>query len=568
METDTSRCTKLAPVLCVLFVVVLARTAIAADLKAGEGDRIDAGFDAAFAIGIGVDTTRNRARGECISWDRNAWAAAGRMTNPQGVGGRTEGITENLELVVVDDFSSLRRALGVSAHLSVNTGLWGGSAKGETLNSIEMNQYSVYGVFRSTVTREYLSLPPEIQLKDEVKTILKEDPDRFQELCGDHYISGVLQGGEYWTILDIKTSSQAESRAISGQLSARWKAVKADGKADKSTQRVLSGKRAAVTTYRAGGGGPLPDTVHDALAGVLGFRESVFSAQEPEKVVPISFWLSSYDWLLAEPYHYIDEDVREQLDVLVRLLDQASYLISNISYVLTNRGEFAEFDVERRHADMHKLERFRLSVWSAAARCHEGLPGCAAPEAPAFAAIRQNLPERQLRLSEKSQRLRDALGRDFDRRTHYWRSAGWTDLHFAALFDLPDLARHLLYESFDEAQGGQEDQRMRGFVNHGAGIRFFDERPQLLAVIEGLVDPRELDRSDLAGQTALHIAARRNSYRVVEVIVDWAARHCPDHDCLRQCDNDRDTPLDAATDERAERVASILATGGDGDCGG
>ena len=200
------------------------------------------------------------------------------------------------------------------------------------------------------------------------------------------------------------------------------------------------------------------------------------------------------------------------------------------------------------------------------AHAHGQLGDHAAEEAAYLQWLRsvpQTHPERRDVLSalarvrvarEKAKRFSKLLGRPF---SHEWKedSAGWTDLHYAALLDLPEAVTALVEVGMDvdtrlkdgHTPFGDDLKRTLAALGHG---EFEDrtvhgETPLMIAAVgnardaaaELIAQGADVSAREDNGGTALHYAARNNSLDVAKLLIergadvsakeddDWTALH-------------------------------------------
>ena len=215
------------------------------------------------------------------------------------------------------------------------------------------------------------------------------------------------------------------------------------------------------------------------------------------------------------------------------------------------------------------------------ARAH-GLLGDHAAEEAAYLewlrSVPQTHPERRDVLTalarvrvarEKAKRFTELLGRPF---SHEWKedSAGWTDLHYAALLDLPGVVTALVEAGMDvdtrlkdgHTPFGDDLKRTLAALGHG---EFEDrtvhgETPLMIAAVGNARDAAaELiaQGADVSAReeehewTPLHYAARDNSIDVAKLLIDRGAG-------VDAKDSDGDTPLHIAAQYNSLDMAKLL----------
>ena len=351
-------------------------------------------------------------------------------------------------------------------------------------------------------------------------------------------------------------------------------------------------------------------------------RECPTERRAEEIVLPDGLTLADWAWMAEDRLKAGDHD---------RLLEEAvAHLreygpVESVEAVREQAvsGLVAEVRVTTREDAPGALDRIarlesvageRPELLHLKARAHGLLGDHAAADAAYLQWLRaapQTHPERRSVLSalartrtarEKTQRFSELLGRPFSAE---WKekSAGWTDLHYAALLDLPevvaalcdagmdvdvmlktgsppfgdDLKRTLAahgHEQFEDWEAGGETPLMIAAVGNarsaaaalavcGADVNATDypdrKTPLHLAARHSSLDVAKLlinrgadvDAMDKDDRTPLHYAVRKNSLDVAKLLLDRGA----DVDAM---DKDDRTPLHYAVRKNSLDVAKLL----------
>jgi hypothetical protein len=87
------------------------------------------------------------------------------------------------------------------------------SAKAQFLDSVNINDYSIYvlarvSVLNATATMENMSLTDSSH-----ELLERQGADDFRKMCGDVFVSGYTTGGELFSVLEISTRSSDEKKS-------------------------------------------------------------------------------------------------------------------------------------------------------------------------------------------------------------------------------------------------------------------------------------------------------------------------------------------------------------------
>ena len=175
-------------------------------------------------------------------------------------------------------------------------------------------------------------------------------------------------------------------------------------------------------------------------------------------------------------------------------------------------------------------------------------------------------------LSETGIALSRLLGRDFSSTTR--DENGWTDLHYAAAFNLPKLARALLIAGADVNAEIKDDGRRfsdqlketlrkigdnydyDNWRRYGQSPLHFAAWQNFVEVARELLDhSADVNAQDEQGWTPLHLAAWKDAHSVVVSLLEHGAN-------VNARDNDGVTLLHVAAWNNAEEVAQVLLRSG------
>ena len=231
------------------------------------------------------------------------------------------------------------------------------------------------------------------------------------------------------------------------------------------------------------------------------------------------------------------EAIREQAvsglmaEIRVTTREDAPGALERIARIEAAAGERPE--LLRLRARAHGLLDDHAAAEAAYLRWLRAVPQSHPERRDVLAALTRVRAEREMR--EKTRRFSERLGRPFSAE---WKedSVGWTDLHYAALLDLPEVVEALCEAGMDADTGLKSDSS------------FGDELKRTLVA---LGHEEFKDRSDAIGETPLMIAAMGNARNAAEGLVACGAE-------MNARDDNDWTPLHWAAQKNSTDVAKLL----------
>lgn len=184
------------------------------------------------------------------------------------------GQTVSYQLRQIEDASTLRKSLNISASASLAGGIGGGSAKSSFFNSLEIDSYALYIYVHvrvsntSHVLRDY-------KLTDNAINFLKEyGKDGFFDNFGDEFVSGFTTGGEFIAILQINNRTVQEKTRTQASIEGSYGAFSGSASFSQALDKINMSAATQVHVMRRGGSGPIPDGT-GVKAAALAFPETV-----------------------------------------------------------------------------------------------------------------------------------------------------------------------------------------------------------------------------------------------------------------------------------------------------
>ncbi|WP_428718868.1 hypothetical protein [Undibacterium curvum] len=177
------------------------------------------------------------------------------LTEPVGAGGQTV----TYELQQIEDASSLRKLLNISASASLTGGIGGGTAKASFFSGLEISSYSSYIYLRVRVSNTSRALR-EYKMTDNAINFLKEfGINAFFENYGDEFVNGYTTGGELIAIIQINHRTVQEKTASEVSIQGSYGAFSGGGSFSAALEKINLTSATEIHIIRRGGTGPVPD---------------------------------------------------------------------------------------------------------------------------------------------------------------------------------------------------------------------------------------------------------------------------------------------------------------------
>jgi formylglycine-generating enzyme required for sulfatase activity len=318
-------------------------------------------------------------------------------------GGKT-GQTAELLFKRVTSSSELSEVLGINAEANLNASWFqvSGSIKAKAFSesSAKINQYSTFSVLYVKVTGTTENLE-DVDLIPAAQEFIKNNGlDAFYQKAGYEYISGIISGGEFISVIEIVSSDIQTKEKIDAELSANISyntmvsSINADGKLSTAFQKLASYQNVSIEArcYRKGGMGALVTSPDEALKYAVNFPASVRDSASILQVL-----CSPYDSLLSFPGIAIDLMVvqRQQrvLQGIWNRYQQISQSITQIDHILMHPQHFEGVQGDDLQKGKMLLERQLLEIEEKAMQYAKS-PKALRVDATDFPAIPLALPAR------------------------------------------------------------------------------------------------------------------------------------------------------------------------------
>ncbi len=456
---------------------------------------VDMNSDPGLALGKGYDTDSARAVGECVtSGDSPTVPTTDSKTN--------DAIEYSSDFEIIETMQDMRRHLDLSAEVSVKSMFANANVKTSYEKRVSKNSYNVFAIV-SIVARAGVKQLKKPKLRDGYFDMLKNNPTRFREACGNTFVSEIIRGARFYGLVEVHTTSQEDARSVAASLSGTVSIITANGNVKTELAEKLSKKRVSVTVYASGGAvNNFSRSLELMFDSADHFVKHI--ASKPKEIIANT---SNYSTLIlpedAEP-PIVSHFRMDSISDLIKLADNAKLLLADIEYIRQNRNQFDDFDADELEQVSTNLVAYRGTVNATIMSCYGPEQKCNLPDNLAFPSVK--LPNRrQSNTLTNFSVFEKRIGRQPVTDTK--DSNGWTDLHYIALLDLPSEADTLISKMKDARQAVNQPIEPQGLMDR-----------ELWQLVKDLGWSGSRLR---VGQTPMHIAAQENSVSTLERMIAY-----------------------------------------------
>jgi hypothetical protein len=291
-------------------------------------------------IGAGYDTVSGDRRGDCV--------ANSALEEPD-----FKGQVVNFEMTSITSSDSLRKSLNISASASLKSGVHKGSAKTNFFQSTSVDSYSTYVLVSAKVQNQSKEMRG-VKLTQDAWDALALSPERFTQMCGDEFVSGYVTGGEYYAIVRISSSSEAEKKKVDAKIKYKNRAFKGQLELKAHIEELSKEHKVEILSFKRGGNGEQiaidPETVVEQAvtlpALVAGDKAYIYETL-----------FQKYTNLTLPPEKSpidkaLQQEVIEQLAV-----ERASHMdiLSDVQFIESNPEQFEKFDASKLNKQKNQI---------------------------------------------------------------------------------------------------------------------------------------------------------------------------------------------------------------------
>lgn len=274
----------------------------------------------------------------------------------------------SFQVELLSNSLSLSEQLNVSASASLTYGVTAsGSAKASLASSFKQNSYTVYVLARVHVQNQQTLLDlRSAKLNDKAALLYATDIKTFTKIHGNHFVYGILSGGDYYGILEIESSSAEEYREIKATLSgkATYGIISGNASAtfEEALKKITSSYKMKATVLRLGSEGELQQISPEQLIkDALSFPAKVLEG----KGVPFSVLVLPYDQIPHPPAQQLEiPNTLDCLDRLGRNYEKLKKYQNDLQYAIDNQNYFPGLDIDKINKRINEIQEEILNIQS------------------------------------------------------------------------------------------------------------------------------------------------------------------------------------------------------------
>ena len=340
---------------------------------------IDFYADPRLAIGSGFDSLAIEALGDCVT-RTDAQPAAGVV-----------GERQMFLMQQVENYASLSQTLALSASASLKAEVFSVDGRAGFFQSLNMNDYSLWLVVTVLVQQPSRVMRDVELTKDASDLYSSHGPAAFRERCGDEYVSGLITGGEFRSVIEIDTHSQEEKDALSAAIGGSYKIFSGSAELESTLTKILSTNKTQVYAYVSGGTGQVIQIdPKDMLYQATHFAATI----QGEQAAPVNALTAPYRTLKL-PDGPAPLDISNQMAFMQsasKSIADIRQAINNIDYITYHPEEFVEPNMTVLAETRNQLAANYNTIRASASTCYRDLNKC---EMPQLAKVDLSLPQRQ-----------------------------------------------------------------------------------------------------------------------------------------------------------------------------
>lgn len=283
-----------------------------------------------------------------------------------------QGQSRETDVWRMETSSDMEQLFGASAELGYSIPVLGG---GTSLKTTYLKRHTLSAYTLSYVIRSSVWLPETMvqspQLNNEARGILAQGAQgfpMFRSSFGDGFVRGIVSGGEYYGVINIKTSSEGDMRAVSSTLKNSYLGANATASFTSASSQVSTVSEMTVNqVYHGGPALPTPNSAADLARNAD--TQAQYLLTHPTSGTPISVDVA--DYLMFPEYYgvYIDlgYERRALLAELQRNYLEYVFVQNTLQYIENNQQEF-RFNPATRNAVLAEIRTKKNQINSVLAQ--------------------------------------------------------------------------------------------------------------------------------------------------------------------------------------------------------
>lgn len=253
-------------------------------------------------------------------------------------------------------FSQFQSSFTFSEEASGRYGLFHGDGAYNFAQAQKYNSFTHYLIVRVDVLNQFKSIQdPRLNDRTDGPALLAAgDSARFLEEFGDHFVSGIRQGGVYIAVLSFSSETESDFKSESANIQLGLTGfVDSETKFTSSLQTFKGSTNLKITSFQNGGTDSTPAiSIDDIIKKAVGFANEVRNSAQSVSVVLESYRVLS---LPKPPNVQTLENARVVIDRLGRLRNRFVQMLNDVEYVRDNPRQFIDADKFDANAASEKL---------------------------------------------------------------------------------------------------------------------------------------------------------------------------------------------------------------------
>jgi len=291
----------------------------------------------ALLIGRGCDTLSSVAHATAIKF------------SPLQSLANVDGQTAILSIGIIKSSKELAEQLDVVAGLDMSySGIFSASASANFVQSRTVNTYKTYALVKINVQNpeQVITEPRLSETAEEILLNVDKGWEKFRQIYGEEYVSGVVTGGAYFALIEILTNNSKEQEYIQGEIQTKGWGGEFNLGVVHNLKEIIQGSNTTIYVFMGGGSSEVIEVSLDGMiTQAQNFTEKVKRSPLPIKLI-IEKYLDSVPMPEVPPESWLSSDRKIKLDLLRELekkyFEYKDYR-DNLDFVINNMLRFKAY---------------------------------------------------------------------------------------------------------------------------------------------------------------------------------------------------------------------------------
>jgi MAC/Perforin domain-containing protein len=274
-------------------------------------------------------------------------------------------------------FSQFQSAFTFSEEAAGRYGLFHGDGAYNFSQSQKYNSFTHYLIVRVDVLNQFKSIqdPRLNDTTDGPALLAAGGSERFLEEFGDHFVSGIRQGGVYIAVLSFSSETESDFKSESANIQLGITGfVDSETQFTSSLQTFKGSTNLKVNSFQNGGTDSTPAiSIDDIIRKAVGFPNEVRNSAQSISVVLESYRVLS---LPKPPDVQTLENAKQVIDRLGRLRNRFVQMLNDVEYIRDNPRQFIDVDKFDANGASEKLIDALNKLAVNAAKCANDVTKC------------------------------------------------------------------------------------------------------------------------------------------------------------------------------------------------